>query len=306
MSVPAVAGHVLNSLIPNLFQSELIDKRYESGLLPKITNAKADNTGIKQMGDKVTFQRLPDTTIKKYTKGMDMTMERLQATDVDMFVNKANYFYFGSDAVDLKQYLNKDVMNKQQDDANAKMEEFILKEYFAAIYADADADNKGIAAGKETESYNLGATGAPVAVSKTSIVDQVAELAGVAAEQKWKQDGRYLVLPAHFATMLAQSELKDNSLTGQKSVLFDSYIGKLHGFDLYTTNQYTRISDSGKYAFPILFGHEDAVCYVEQLTELKYFEKLERQSGEAMRGLSVYDWKTIDSTLLGCWYAYKA
>lgn len=305
MSVASVPGHVLNSLIPNLFKEELIQKRYESSIIAQITNTRADSTGIKNMGDKVTFQRLADTTVRPNIKGQDMIMEFLSHTEVELNVDRSNYFYFGNDRIDLKQYLISDVMDKQQADANKQVEKYIATEFFADVYADASANNKGATAGVKSESYDLGATGAPIAVSKTTIVDQIAELAGVADEQNWPIGDMFLVLPSVFKVMIQTSELRDAAGTGKGSTLFNSFMGELFDFQLYSTKFYTTITETAGKTYPILFGHKDAICYVEQMTSMDYFEKLERTNAQAMRGVSVYDWKVIDPTMLGVWYAYK-
>jgi hypothetical protein len=83
-------------------------------------------------------------------------------------------------------------------------------------------------------------------------------------------------------------------------------LGKLGKFTLYSSNLYTPISDSGQSCYPIMFGHKSAIAFAAQLEEVEYFDKLETTFGKGMKGLMVYDWKTVKSEALGMWYAYKA
>jgi hypothetical protein len=290
--------------IANLFQKELILKHYSTSVISQITNTNADRSGIKEMGDKVTFERLPDTQIRKYQKGGDMIMDRQKSTFVDLTVNRANYFYFGEDVIDLKQYTIKGKLDKQVEDADKKVKEYVDTEFLASVYADASTQNKGATAGAKSAHFNFGTTGAPVGVSNTNIVKKIAELSGACQEQNMDKSGRFLVLPSIFKVLINQSDLTDTGMSGKDSVMFADYMGKLHDFDIYTSNLYTSISDTGQTCYPILYGHTDAICYVAQLTQMDYFEKLERTAGQAMRGLMVYDWKTIDPLMLGVWYAY--
>jgi len=308
MSVPAVPGSVLHTVIPNLFQEKLIDKHYETSIIAQICNTDADNTGIKAMGDKVTFMRLADTTVRANVKGQDMVMEFLSHTEVNLYVNQSNYFYFGDDRINLKQYLQKDIMDRQVDDANKQVEKYIAKSFFSTVYASADATNVGATAGAESADYNLGITGTPIPVSKASICDQIADLSGVCSQQYMPAGDLFVVLPDTFRVMALQSELKDKGMTGKDSTLSNTLLGNVFGMDIYSTTFYTPIHEVslGVYAYPIIFGHKSAICYVNQLTSMDYFEKMERTNAQAMRGVSVYDWAVIDPLMLGVWYAYKS
>lgn len=304
MGIQGAPGAVNPKAVCNLFSKELIVKHYNTSVVAQITNTDADSSGIKQKGNKVTFERLPDTIIRPYTSDQDMIMDRQDSTFVDLIVNRANYFFFGDDIINLKQYTIGDKLDKQVDDANQKVKEYVDREFLGSVYVDASPFNKGATAGVQEARYNLGVTGAPVGVSNTSIIKKIAELKGVCDQQNMPQTGRYLVLPSSFDVLLSQSDLEDKNKTGKDSSIFGDYYGSIHDFDIYKSNLYTPVSDTGKVCYPILFGHKSAICYVAQMTKMDYFEKLERTAGQAMRGVMVYDWKTIDPLMLGVWYSY--
>jgi hypothetical protein len=304
LGITGAPGAVDPKAICNLFASELILKHYNTSVIAQITNTDADSSGIKSKGAKVTFERLPDTIIRPYTSDQDMIMDRQDSTFVDLIVNRANYFFFGDDIINLKQYTIGDKLDKQVADADKKVKEYVDREFLGSVYADAAASNRGAAAGVQEARYNLGTTGAPVGVSNTSIIKKIAELKGVCDQQSMDQSGRYLVLPSSFDVLLSQSDLEDKQKTGKDSSIFGDYYGSIHDFDIYKSNLYTPVSDTGKVCYPILFGHKSAICYVAQMTKMDYFEKLERTAGQAMRGVMVYDWKTIDPLMLGVWYGY--
>lgn len=294
----------LDKRIPYAFSKKTILKFYDACVVASITNTDYQGE-INGMGSKVVINTTPDTKVNKYVRGKQISWQDLTSPAVELEINRAIDFAFKLDKIDLKQFLDKAFMDKQTADAAKQQKIYIDTEFLGSVYVDAAAANKGIAAGKKSGSYNLGATGAPIAITKTNIIDKVLELSGVAEEQSWDEDERWLVLPSHMTVLLQQSDLKDTSMTGAESTLPNGRLGKLGKFTLYSTNLYTPVSDGGKSCYPMMFGHKSAIAFASQLEEVEYFDKLETTFGKGIKGLQVYDWKCIKPEALGVWYGYK-
>jgi hypothetical protein len=287
--------------IPYAFSSKTILKFYDACVIADIANRDYEGE-IKAMGDKVVINTTPDVVVNKYYKGKQTSWQDLNSAAVEMNITRAIDFAFKMDKIDLKQFQDKGFMDKCATDAAQQQKIYIDSEFLGSIYADAATANKGTSAGRKTSGYNLGTTGSAIAVTKTNIIDKILDLSGVAEEQNWPEDNRWLVLPSHFTVMLQQSDLKDTSMTGAESTLPNGRLGKLGKFTIYSSNLYTP-AETNRYN--ILFGHKSAICFASQLVEVEHFDKLETTFGSGMKGLQVYDWKVTKPESMGVWYAYK-
>lgn len=312
MSVSTVSGYPdytqagTNKNIPWAFSKKTILKFYDSSVVPQITNTDYEGE-VKGQGDKVIINTVPDISITKYEKGSTTNWQLAESPAVELLVNRAIQFAFKMDKIDIHQFLLKNYMDICAQDAAEQQKIYIDTEFLGSVYADAAAANKGTTAGRKTASFNLGVTGSPIALTKTNIIDLLINLGGVADEQNWPEADRYVVLPTWASVLLKQSDLKDASMTGDgKSTLRTGRLGMLDRWTLYGTNLYTAVTDSAKSCYNILFGHKSGICFVSQLVETEYFDKLETTFGKGMKGLQVYDWKTVKPESLGVLYAYKA
>lgn len=316
-TVDRVAGHPdytqdgTNKNIPWAFSRKTVEKFYDGSVVPQITNTDYQGE-IKAMSDKVVINTTPDITISKYKKGGTINWQDAESPAIEMSVNRAIQFAFKMDKVDIAQFQDKSFMDKCSTDASEQQKVHIDEEFLLNIGGTTGANslaataNKGATAGRKSSGYNLGTTGSAIALTKTNILDKVLELSGVANEQNWPISDRWLVLPTLFTVLLKQSDLKDASLTGDgKSTLRTGRIGMIDDWTIYASNLYTGISDGGNTCYTSLFGHSSAIAFATQLIEVEYFDKLETTFGKGMKGLQVYDWKTIKSEALGCLYARK-
>lgn len=312
MSVATVPGYPdytqagVNKNIPWAFSKKTIVKFYDSSVVPQITNTDYEGE-VKGQGDKVIINTVPDIAITPYVKGSTTNWQLAESPAVELVVNRAIQFAFKMDKIDIKQFADKGYMDTCAQDAAEQQKIYIDTEFLGSVYADAAAANKGATAGRKTAGYNLGTTGAPVAITKTNIIDTFLNLGGVADEQNWPEAGRWIVIPSWASVLMKQSDLKDASMTGDgTSSLRTGRLGQLDKWTIYTTNLYTPVTDGANSCYNIMFGHKSSTCFVSQLVETEYFEKLETTFGKGMKGLQVYDWKTTKPESLGVLYATKA
>jgi hypothetical protein len=137
-------------------------------VVPQITNTDYEGE-VKGQGDKVVINTVPDIAISKYAKGSVINWQLAESPAVELLVNRAIQFAFKMDKIDMHQFLLKNYMDICAQDAAEQQKIYIDTEYLGAVYADADSHNKGIAAGRKTASYNLGAATVPIAITKTKI-----------------------------------------------------------------------------------------------------------------------------------------
>lgn len=312
MSVATVPGYPdytqagTNKNIPWAFSKKTIVKFYDTSVVPQITNT--DYSGeVSGQGDKVIINTTPDISITKYQKGSTTNWQLAESPAIELTVSRAIQFAFKMDKIDIKQFGNKGYMDDCAQDAAEQQKIYIDTEFLGSVYADAAAANKGTTAGRKSSSYNLGTTGSPVALTKTNIIDTILNLGGVGDEQNWPEQGRWIVIPSWAGVMLKQSDLKDASMTGDgTSTLRTGRLGQLDRWTIYSTNLYTPVTDGATSCYNIMFGHKSSTCFVSQLVETEYFDKLETTFGKGMKGLQVYDWKTTKPESLGVLYGYKA
>jgi hypothetical protein len=292
--------------IPIAFAKKTILKFYDSCVCAQVTNTDYSNE-VTAQGDTVVMNTIPTITIYPVTRNMAPVWQQATSDAVTMTVEKAIGFAFRMDKIDIKQFLNKAFMDECAGDAAQQQKIYIDTQFLDDIYGDAAAANVGLTAGAKTSSYNMGYAGTPFPLTRSNIIDKLLEMEGVADEANWPEQGRWCVLPSHFAVLLKQSDIKDASMMGDgTSTLRTGKIGKLGNLNLYTTNLYTAHTDTYQ-CYYTLYGHISSTCFVSQLVDTEYFEKLESvQSGKGMKGTQVYDWKVVKADALAYMYAYKA
>lgn len=295
---PAAAG-----FIPEIWSGVANEKFYAACCAMAITNSKWEGE-IKDKGDTVHIYQTPSMTISDYVKGQVMEIETPDSDVIDLVVNKAKKFAFTCDDIDRYQS-SVQLMDNWGNDAGEQMKIAIDKDFFANVYADVAAVNKGTTAGAITAGYSLGTTGSPVQVAKTTILDYIVDLGSVLDESNVPETDRWLVVPAWFAGMIKKSDLKDASVTGDgKSILRNGRIGMIDRFTLYISNNLTAVTDSAHTCFHVLAGHTAAITFASQMTKVETLRS-ERYFGDIVRGLNVYGYKTVVPTGLADLYCYK-
>lgn len=195
-------------------------------------------------------------------------------------------------------------MDEWSEDASEQMKIKIDTQVLQTIPSDAHANNKGTSAGRKSSSFNLGATGSPVALDKTNVLDYIVDTGTVLDEQSLPQTGRWMVIPAWMSGMIKKSDLKDASLAGDgTSILRNGRLGMIDRYTLYMSNLVYSVSDTYT-CYHILFGTRHALSFAAQMTEMESL-RAESTFGTLVRGLNVYGFKVLKAEALGDLYAYK-
>lgn len=267
-----------------------------------------NTTEIKKQGDKVYIRTIADVTVFDHQKGMTLPKQRPESPDVEMLIDKGKGWNILLDDVD-KVQSDIDLLNKYTDDASKQIQISVDSSLLGAVYADASAYNCGATAGLITAGYNLGASGAPIQITSTNIIDYIVACGGVLDEQNVPDEDRWMVLPSWMAVMLKSSDLKDASMTGDpKSVIRSGLLGMIDRFVIYQSNSVGSVAAateaSGFKSYYVLFGNKDAISFANQFTKTESLRSTE-SFDTIVRGLMVYGYKTIKPEALGYLYARK-
>jgi hypothetical protein len=198
-----------------------------------------------------------------------------------------------------------DHLSMWADDASEQMKIDIDTDVLAGISADVAATNQGATAGVQPgTSLNLGAAGAPFAVSTTNVIDKIIECGQILDENNIPETGRWIVIPAWMAALIKRSDLKDASLTGDGvTMLRNGRLGMIDRFTLYASNLLP--FGTTDVAHSCFFGHSHGLTFASQLTKVETL-RAESTFGTILRGLQVFGFKVIDGTALGILYASRA
>lgn len=305
MAFPYAAGSVSYSgtFIPEIWSAKLIEKFYDATVLAAISNTNYEGE-IKQQGDKVKIRTIPSLQINDYQSGQTLVNQRPTSSVVELLIDKGKYW---SAIVDDVQEVQADInlMNMWADDASEQMKIAVDTDVLAAFAAAVGSANKGATAGRISSAYNLGTSGSPVTLTKANVLDYIVDMGTVLDEQNVPETGRWLILPAWATGMIKKSDLKDASITGDsQSVMRNGRLGIIDRFTLYGSNLLPKYTDGSDTTYDIIAGHKNGLTFASQLIKT---EKLRAEStfGDIMRGLQVYGYKMIDSTMVTRLYAKK-
>lgn len=196
-------------------------------------------------------------------------------------------------------------MDTFSSDAAEQMKIAVESSVFSTIYTSAAAANKGDVAGKISGNINLGKTGAPLKIDKTTVIDWIVDQGTVLDEQNVPETGRWLLLPAWAAAMIKKSDLKDASITGDgQSILRNGRLGMIDRFTLYSSNNLTSVTDGDNKAFETMAGTRDAISFASQIVKVETLRSTD-VFGDILRGLNVYGFKATKPEALVHSHIYK-
>lgn len=295
MVFPVTSGHpqLSGNFIPELWAGKLIEKFYDSTVLSAISNTEYEGM-IKAQGDTVHIRTTPSITIRSYTKGQTLMVERPDSDPLELVIDKGLYFNAVADDVDVTQS-DINMMDAWSRDWSESLKIEVDQDVLTGMLTDIHASNQGATAGAKSASFNLGTSGSPLTVTKdgaggtTSIVDLIVDIGTVLDEANCPESDRYLVLPAKAVGLIKKSELKDASLSGEgTSIVRSGRVGMIDRFTIYKShNLYT---SSGK--TNIIAGTKRGLTFAAQMTKMENL-RAESTFGSLIRGLHVYGYKVV-------------
>ena len=294
---PGTPGYSGN-FIPEIWSGKLIENFYDATVLAAISNTDYEGE-IRQYGDTVNIRTTPEITIRDYVKGQTLTVENPDKPKLQLLIDKGEYFACVEDDID-KVQSDIVLMDTWSKDASERMKIKIDTRVLTDILPGIASTNKGLTAGEQSASFNLGTTAAPLTVTKdgasstTSVVDLLVDLGTVLDEANAPEAGRFVIIPAKMAGLIKKSELKDASLTGDSmSIVRNGRLGMVDRFTIYVSHNLN--VSSGKYS--IIAGHKMGFTFASQMTNMETIRS-ESTFGNIIRGLQVYGYKVVKGEAL--------
>ncbi|SAK62617.1 hypothetical protein AWB76_03280 [Caballeronia temeraria] len=296
-----------DALITPQFGDRLIARGYCDFVSGDITDT--DYTGdLSKCGDQITYFIEPDVEIHDYQKNGVVKPQELESESVTMVVDRAKYYCVKLDRVDEKQVcFIDDWTNAFLKRASYNMKRLIDPEVLMRMAIETAPTNKGMDAGKESQSQDLGEIGNPVPISALNIIEVLTRLDVVLREScRWEDGAMFVVLPNIARNALMASDLKAAYLTGQAQspLLNGKFPLVIMGFNVYFTDMVPKVLDvaTGKQAYWIVAGNRKATGFAQQLEDHEIIN-MENSFGKYYRGLWVYGSKPFLPDALAALYA---
>lgn len=288
------------NFIPEKWAPRIQMKFYKKAVVWDICNTTYEGE-VKDSGDQVHIRTYPDITISDYSKNEELSTQMPDSTEVTMLIDKGKYFNFLLDDVDKAQSDLK-LVEAFTEAAAKDLKVEIDKDVIQGVYDDATTNNKGATAGDDSGSFNLGASGAPVPLTKVNVIDYITDLGTVLDEQSVPETEQWVVFPPCAINLISKSDLKDASMSGDsESIMRNGKVGKIANMTIYQSRQLYSTTDGSDTVWYCLAGHPMAISFAAQLSKTETIRS-EKSFGTKVRGLEVYGYKTVKDTALACLY----
>lgn len=307
---PAYSG----VFIPTLWAAKFIEKFYDATVLAAISNTDYEGE-IRNMGDQVKIRTRPTISVANYQATQALVVTRPSAPVVDLLIDKGKYFNTVLDDV-MEIQSDVELLSLWADDASEQMKIAVDNDAlaFALINGGTVAANKGNTAGRISADLRLGATTLPTFVAAVasgtgvgdttandrSVINHLVDLGQVLDEQNIPENGRFVIVPAWYASAIKRSELRDASISGDgSSMLRNGRLGMVDRFTIYVSNLLPAGVTGGLAAgeFAVYAGHKNGLTFASQMTKVETLRS-ESTFGTLLRGLQVYGLGVIDGTSL--------
>lgn len=296
---PAYSG----IFIPQIWSGKLVEKFYAATVLAAIANTDYEGE-IRNQGDTVMIRTKPTITINSYSADQALTVQRPSSNLVELQITQGKYFNCVLDDV-METQADLNLLSMWSDDAAEQMKIAIDTDVLSNIDSGVASANKGNTAGAISQAIALGATGSPVQLSPTNILNYIVDLGTVLDEQNIPETGRWLVIPPWAAGMIKKSDLTNASISGDgASLLRNGRIGMIDRFTLYSSNLLPTASEGSSTAFRMFAGHPHGLTFASQVSKVETLRS-EQTFGTLLRGLQVYGYKVLDGTGLTELYAVR-
>jgi hypothetical protein len=281
---------------PEIFSGKLVEKFYKTTVFGEIANTDYEGE-IAGMGAQVKIRTVPDITVSDYVIGAGLSPEYPGSNSVTLVIDQAKSFNVGLSLVHARQS-DVDLADVFANEGSIKLRIAADAEVLETIPADTSADNRGVAAGVDSDAINLGDSTTPLQITKTNVVDWIVDMGTVLDEQNVSDEGRWLVLPPWVIAMIKKSDLKIASLAGDAtSILRNGKVGEIDRFMIYQSRNLLSQTSPGT-AWYVMFGHSAGLTFAAQIVEMQMIDN-PNDFGYLIRGLMVFGFEVIEPKYVG-------
>jgi len=288
---PIAAGQpdLSGTFIPSVWSGRLLEEFYKTTVYMEIANTNYEGE-IKEGGETVHIRQVVSHNVRDYTKGQKLQIDTLSKDVVDLNIDKGKYFSFVVDSIDQYQS-DMDLMGDWAEGAAKDLKVAIDLEILAYLPSEVSSTNKGATAGA-VSNYNMGTTGAPVAITLNNVLKYFTYLSTILDESNVPPDDRWIVIPPWLGNAIQNSDLKNASFSGlDSSLLLRGLIGSLAGLKIFVSNNLTSVSDTDT-CWNIVAGHKSALSFASQVVISRNLEDAE-VLGKIIQMVNVYGRKLV-------------
>ncbi len=298
----------LDAFVPEIWSRRVIANIDQVNVaMAVMTNSNYEGE-IQAAGDTVQVRTFGNITVQDYSRGLPIAAEALVPILESMIVDKAKYFAFDVDSLDVA-----------QNDINA-IDGYTRRAGVAMSNAIDTFVMQTARAGANTLNA-IGTTAAPISVTKdtdtTSVYQQLVYAARKLDELSVPQEGRWVIVTPFVKSLMMQSttyfiratDLGDAIITsanlGASDLSRRGFIGQAAGFDVYCS---VNLPTNGTY-WANIFGQDSPVSYAAQIpASAMEALRLESTFATRIRGLLLHGAKVFgeESKKLGVIYTTNA
>jgi len=293
-----VAGNaVTHNYIPQLYGKKVLYDFYASTVWKEVTNTDYEGQ-FKSAGESIKIRVAPAISIGSYTKGAAITYEVPADDAIEMTIDYAKYTAFRVDDVD-KVQMDVDLMNMYAQDASERLQIQVDSDVLSVMRSGVHASNTGATAGVISGDINLGAAtdATNIEVDRTNALDKLVDLNQALDEQNIPQQGRFVIIPAWYASRLKLSDLKAADFSGDNTgMVRTGLIGMIDGMKVFVNNNLYAAIPGGQSekCYYVCAGTKMATSFALQLSKMDTL-KIPESFGEYWRTLWVYGIKVVRS-----------
>jgi hypothetical protein len=309
------------TFIPTLWSSQLAKKFYTATVFSEIANT--DWSGeLKNMGDKVIINKIPDLTVNRYVVGQGLSYEVPTPSTLELTIDQGLYFAFQvNDVIDYQSKPN--LMDMFSNDAGMQMKikvdsTALFNLALNSTYGLPDSANRGATAGAKSLSYNLGGNTTPVTLTGSNVLQMLTAFSGVLDEQNIPETDRWLLIDPYTRNLLMQSNLAQAQFMGDsQSMVRNGRIGTIDRFTVYVTNNLPRGAAGAKMTSGdgsetigathtaarrlLIAGHKSALTFASQITKTEQVRN-PYDFGDYVRSLNIFGFKATKDTAFAIAY----
>ena len=259
----------LENFIPEIWSARLLETLKEAHVMANVVNRDYEGE-ISGFGDTVRINSIGNVAIKDYAKNTDMdAAETLDDAQTILLIDQQKYFNFQIDDIDKAQQ-NPKVMDAAMREAGYGLAR-AADLYVAGLHGDAGSEVTDAAMDEDT------------------VYDTIAKTAEKLDENNVPREGRFYVVPPFMAKYMTLAEILTTAgSVDANDVNRNGFVGRLLGFDIYMSNNLTKVSDDTM----ALAGTRKAISYAEQIMDMEGYRP-EKRFADAMKGLHVYGAKVV-------------
>lgn len=293
MAIKAAAGYpqFSGNIITPMFSMDLLERFYCTTVFSDISTTEYSGE-LEKCGDQITFFREPEVRVRETSKNQRIEHDTIDSEPVTMVIDRALDFSIKMSQIDEEQICNFDRWRESfLRRASYQLARTIDSVVLNSMYLDVSPYNRGANAGALSRNLNLGAAGAPITVNTANIIDTMSKVHQVLDEQCAPREGRFMVVPPSWLTVLRSSDLKSALVTGLgwSPMVNGRLPEQVMGFNvLESTN--LKMDAQGNYH--IISGVKTATAFASQIDKTRVIEDKDDWA-TYYQGLAVYGFKTI-------------